>query len=83
MALVNKKITNTDKFVAVVNLTPVRFLGGTENYGRAINIQGAWYPEILVAVFITVNVPVEEALGEIVMKARDVVIYMDCDVKAS
>ena len=55
----------------------------TTRQRRTGSIQGAWYPERLVAVISTVAVPVEEALADIVMKYRDVVIHMECDGQSS
>ena len=50
------------KPVPVVNLTITKFIGGPSNKGRKGNIQGAWDPDILVAVVTDVCVPVKEAL---------------------
>ena len=74
---------DSDKTVPVVNITPVRFIGKFTRQGRAGSTQGAWDPEILVAVITTVGVPVEEDLDDIGMKATHVVIHMDCDGEAS
>ena len=48
-----------DKPVPVVNLPHVRFIGGPTNQGITGNIEGAWDPEISVAVIITMGVTVE------------------------
>ena len=70
---------NTDKPVPVVNLPPVRFIGGPSNQGRKGNIQGAWDIDISVAVVIAVGVTVEESLAYIGINARRSVIHLECD----
>ena len=67
---------DTDKPVPVVDLPPMKYIGITTNQGITVNIQGAWYPEISVAVITTVGVPVEEDLAYIGMKSRNVVIRL-------
>ena len=74
---------DADKPVPVVNIPSVRLISATKKQGRICSIRGAWDPEILVAVITTVGVPVEEALADIVMKAKKLVIHMECDVEAS
>ena len=49
---------DAEKPIPVVKIPPFNFVGGPTNQGRAVNIQGAWYPEILVAVIITAVVSV-------------------------
>ena len=71
------------KPVPVVNLPPMRFIGSPTNQVITGNIQVAWKPEILVAAITTVGVPVDNALDEIGMKSRNVVIHLECGVKAS
>ena len=85
MPLVLLKIESmySDKSVPVANVPLVIFIGGPTNQRRTDNIQGAWDPEILVAVITMVGVLVEEALVDIVMKAKKLVIHMECDVEAS
>ena len=62
MVLFTKDNMDADKHIPVVNIPPVRFLGGPSKQVRTGNIQGAWYTYILVAVIMSVGVPVEEAL---------------------
>ena len=83
MVILTKYNLDADKHVQVVNLPPMRLIDGTRRQGRTCSIQGSWYTEILLAVTTTVVVPVEEALADIVMKFRKVVIYIDCGVEAS
>ena len=81
VVLFKKDITDADKPVPVVNLTPVRFIGGPTKQVIVGNIQGAWGSKILVYVVTIVGVPVEEALAEIFMKSSKVVIHLECDSK--
>ena len=74
---------DTDKPAPVVNILPVRFIGVLTSQGIKISIKGAWDPERSVAVINTVEVPVEEALDDIGMRSRNVVVHMVCDGKAS
>ena len=55
------------------------FIGGPSKQGRTGNIQGALDPDISVAKIMTVGVPVEEALSDIVMNARRAMIHLKCD----
>ena len=73
---------DTDKPVPVVILPPVRFIAGPRSQGITGIIQGYWDPEISVAIITTVGIPVKEALADIVMKTRNVVIHMKYDSKA-
>ena len=50
---------DADKPVPVLNILPVRFIGGPSKQGKTGNIQGAWYPDISVAVVIVVVIPVQ------------------------
>ena len=68
-----------DGMVPVVNLPLMRFIGGTTNQEINGNNQGAWDPEIYIAVITTVGVPVEEALVDIGIKYRNALINMECD----
>ena len=83
MPLVLLKIESmySDKSVPVANVPLVIFIGGPTNQRRTGNIQGAWDPEILVAVITMVGVPVEEALVDIVMNSRKVMIHLECERK--
>ena len=83
MVLLTKENMDADKPVPVVNLPPVRFIDGITSQGVKLSIHGAWDPEISVAVITTVGVPVEENLADIGMKARNVVICMECDGEES
>ena len=78
-----KDCMDADKTVPVVNIPPVRFIGGHSKKVKTGKIQGYLELEILVAVITTVGVPVEEALEDIVMKPRNVVIYLECAGKVS
>ena len=62
MVLFTKENTDADKPVPVVNLPPVRFIGGISKQGITGNIQGACDSDILIAVIADVDVPVEELL---------------------
>ena len=70
---------NEDKPVPVVILPPVRFIGGPTSQVRTVRIQGYWDPKRSVAVITTVRITVEEALDDIEMKTRYLVIHMECD----
>ena len=63
----------------MVNLLPVTFIGGPKNQVRTGNIQGAWDPDRLVAVLVSVGVTLEKALSDIGMNAKREVIYLECD----
>ena len=82
MVILTKYNIDTYKPVPVVNIPPMRFIGGLTRQGRTVSIHGSWEPEISVAVITTVGVPVEEALDDIGMKAINVVINMECDGEA-
>ena len=77
-----KECMDADKTVPVVNIPPVRFIGGHSKKVKTGKIQGYLELEILVAVITTVGVPVEEALNDIGMKANKVVINIKYDDKA-
>ena len=68
-----------DKPVPVVNVPPVIFIDGPTSKVITGIVQGAWYPEILVAVINSVGVPVEDYLDDIGIYSRKLVIRMDCD----
>ena len=82
MVLFTKDIMDADKSVPVVNIPPVRFIGGPTRQVRTGSMQGYWDPEISVAVINMVGIPLEEALDDIRMKNRNVVIHMECDGEA-
>ena len=65
-----------EKPVPVVNLPPVRFLYVPSKQVTTGNIQGAWDSDRSVAVVTAVGAPVEEALVEIVINTRRVVIHL-------
>ena len=46
VVLLMKENINADKHVPVVNLPPVRFIGGHTSQGRTGSIYGCWDPEI-------------------------------------
>ena len=77
VVLFTKDNTDADKPVIVVNLPPVSFIGGTSKQGRTGNIQGAWDPYRLLAVTTAMGVPVEEAISDIGMNSRRVVVYLE------
>ena len=70
------------KTVPVVNIPPVRFIGGPTKQVRSGNIQVSYDPEILVAMITTLSVPVEESLSGTGMRSIKVLIYMVCGVKS-
>ena len=67
----------------MVNLPPARFICGPSKQRRIGIMQGSWEPEISVAVTTTIEIPVEEALADIGIKTRNVVIHTECDGEAS
>ena len=79
MDIFTKENMDADKPVPVVNIPPVRFIGGPSKHGKTGNIQGAWYPDISVAVVIVVGILVEEELLGIGMKSKREVIHLECD----
>ena len=83
VVLFTKENMNADKPFLVVNIPPVRFIGGPISQGIIDRIQVSWYPKIFVAVITTVGVTVEEALDDIVIKAIKVAINMECGGEAS
>ena len=54
---------DADKPVQVVNIPPVRFIGGPSKQGIKGDIQGYWYPDRSVAVLMSVGIPLEEAFS--------------------
>ena len=68
--------------VPVVSLPSVICIGGPTNQVIIGNIQGTWDPDILVTVITMVDVPVEEALDDILMNSIKVVIHLECDEKS-
>ena len=56
--LFTKYNMEADKPVPVVNITPVRFIGGPSKKLLTVNIQGAWDPDRSVAAVTPVGVPV-------------------------
>ena len=72
-----------DKTAPVVILPPVRFIGGPTRQGIKLSMQGSWDPERSVPVIAMVGIPVEEALADIGMKTRILVIHMECGGEAS
>ena len=74
---------DAEKPVQVVIIPPVKFIGGPTSQLRTVSTQGSWDPEISVAMITAVRIPVEEALADIGMKNRNVVIHMECAGEAS
>ena len=83
VVLFTKENIDVDKPIPVVNIPPVSFIGGPITQVILGIIQGYWDPERLVAVITMVDVPVEEYLDYIGMKAIKVVIHMECYCEAS
>ena len=83
MVLFTKENMDVDKPVPVVILPPVRFIGAHTRQVITGSIQVSWDAEISVAVITTVGIIAEEALADIGMKTRNVVIHMECDGEAS
>ena len=79
MVLFKKDHIDSDIPGPVVILPPVRFIGAPRRQGRTGIIQGSWDPEISLSVITTVWIPVEEALVDIGMKTKNLVIHMECD----
>ena len=76
VVLFTKENMNVDKPFPVVNLPPVRFIGGPSKQGITVNIQGVWEPDISVVVVTSVGVPVEEVLSDIGMNSKRAVIHL-------
>ena len=70
---------NAGKYISVVVLLPVRFIGGPKRQGITRSIHGSWDPDRSVAVITAMGVPAEEALSDIGMNSRRAVIYLKCD----
>ena len=82
MVIFTKENMGADKPVPLVILPPVRCMGGTIRNGIIGSKQVSWDPEISVYMITTVGIPLEEALVDIGMKSRYVVIHMECDGEA-
>ena len=76
VVLFTKDNTGAEKPVPVVILPPERCMGGTIRHGIIGSKQVSWDPEISVYMITTVGIPLEEALADIGMKTRNVVIHM-------
>ena len=76
MVIFTKENMDSDKPVPVVILPPVRFIGGTSNQVRTVNIKGAWDPDRSVAVVTAVGVPVQEELSDIGINSKRSVIHL-------
>ena len=74
---------DTNKTVPVINIPPVRFIGSPTKQVIKGNIKEAWYTEIFLAVTTTVGVPVGEALTDVGMNSRKVLMHMECGRKGS
>ena len=72
---------NMDGYIHVseVNIPPVRFICSPTRQVRTVSIKGSWDPERSVPLINKVVVSVEEALANIGMKTRNVVIHMHYD----
>ena len=65
MVIFTKDNIDADKPVPVVNISPVRVVGGPTRHGITGIIQGDWYPERSVSVITMVGVPVDEDFDDI------------------
>ena len=83
MVLFTEDNMDADKPIPVVIIPPERFIGIPTRQGITGSIQGSWDPEISVAVITTVGITVEEALDDIGMKTRNLVIHIEGDDEAS
>ena len=63
-----------EKTIIVGNIPPFRFFGGPKKQGITGNIQVSLDPEILVVVVTKVSVPMQEALYDIGVNIRKVMI---------
>ena len=70
---------DVDKPVPVVNLPPVRFIGGPTKQGITGNIRGDLYPYISVVVVADMCLLVKEALSDIGMDSCIVMIHLEFD----
>ena len=59
MVLFIEENMDSDKPVPVVNIPPLRFIGGPSNQVRTGNIQGVWDPDRTVSVLMAMGLPVE------------------------
>ena len=80
--VISTKKNDADKPVSVVSLPSVSFIDDSTNKVIIVNIQGTWDPDILLTVITMVDVPVEEALDDILMNSIKVVIHLECDEKS-
>ena len=76
VVIITEENIDTYKIVAVVNLPLVRFISGPTKNGIRGNINGAWYPDISVAVVTALGVLVEEVLSDIGMNSSRSVIHL-------
>ena len=77
MVLFKKDNMDADKPVPVLNITLVRFIGFPQNQVITGNIQGVWDPDISVAAVTAVGVPMYEALLDIEINNRRVLIHLE------
>ena len=61
------------------NIPPFNSAGGHTKKVITVNMQVSWDPDISVSVVVDVGVPVDEDLLDIVMNARILVIFLECD----
>ena len=74
---------DADKSIPVVNIPPMRFICVPTKQVITGNTQGAWDPEISVAMNNTVGVLVEEDLSDIGMDFRRAVLNLKCNCEES
>ena len=79
LVIFTKENMGAYKPVPVVNLPPVRFIGGPSRQGISGNIQGDWDPDISVALVTVMGVTLEEVLSDIGMNVRRSVIHLEFD----
>ena len=65
------------------NIPPLKLVGEPTKQVIQVKIQRSWHPNILVAVVTDVGVPVEDALLDIGMDARRVIIRLEYNCEES
>ena len=70
-----------EKPITVVNIPSLGFVGDPKNQGRTCIMNVFWEPQLMVVVVIIVGIPVEEALVDIFMNSRNLVVNLElyCD----
>ena len=78
VVLFTKYVLDIYKPSLLVNLPPLKFVGGPTKKVITGNIPGGWYLDISVAVITYVGVPVEETSLDIGINVRRAVIHLEC-----